>query len=96
MYKKLMNKNYENIFIAIDNSTFNFCLSTATAQESINATGGDASGSAGSASYSVGQVAYQTLAGTNGSIAEGVQQAYKISCSWHEGNRIKHFAVCFS
>ena len=49
------------------------------AQESINATGGDASGSGGSSSYSVGQVVYQTYTGTNGSVKEGVQQAYEIS-----------------
>ena len=48
------------------------------AQTSINATGGDASGSGGSASYSVGQVVYTTNTGTNGSVAQGVQQAYEI------------------
>ncbi|MDO9633565.1 MAG: T9SS type A sorting domain-containing protein [Paludibacter sp.] len=49
------------------------------AQESINGTGGNASGSGGSVSYSVGQVAYQTYTGTNGVVAEGVQQPYEIS-----------------
>jgi len=49
------------------------------AQESINATGGDASNSGGSASYSVGQVVYTTNTGTNGSVAQGVQQPYEIS-----------------
>ncbi len=49
------------------------------AQESINTTGGDATGIEGSASYSVGQVVYQTHTGTNGSISEGVQQAFEIS-----------------
>lgn len=49
------------------------------AQESLNATGGNASGSGGSASYSVGQVAYQTYTETSGSMAEGVQQPYEIS-----------------
>ena len=49
------------------------------AQESVNATGGNASGSGGSASYSVGQVVYQTHTGTNGSVSEGVQQPYEIS-----------------
>jgi len=49
------------------------------AQESVNATGGDASGSGGSVSYSVGQVAYQTYTRTNGSVSEGVQQPYEIS-----------------
>lgn len=49
------------------------------AQESVNATGGDASGSGGSASYSVGQVVYTTNTGTSGSVAQGVQQPYEIS-----------------
>ena len=49
------------------------------AQESINATGRNASGSGGSASYSVGQLAYTTNTGTNGSVSEGVQQPFEIS-----------------
>jgi len=49
------------------------------AQESVNATGGNASGSGGSASYSVGQVVYTTNTGTSGSVAQGVQQAFEIS-----------------
>jgi hypothetical protein len=58
---------------------FMFSISTVSAQESVNATGGNASGSGGSASYSVGQVVYTTNTGTNGSVAQGVQQAYEIS-----------------
>jgi hypothetical protein len=49
------------------------------AQESVNTTGGEASGGGGSVSYSVGQVVYTTNTGTNGSIALGVQQPYEIS-----------------
>lgn len=49
------------------------------AQESINTTGGNALGSGGSASYSVGQLVYTTNTGTNGSVAQGVQQPYEIS-----------------
>jgi len=49
------------------------------AQESINATGGNASGSGGSASYSMGQVVYSNITGTNGSVTQGVQQPYEIS-----------------
>lgn len=49
------------------------------AQESVNATGGNASGGGGSVSYSVGQVVYTTNTGTNGSVAQGVQQPYEIS-----------------
>lgn len=49
------------------------------AQTSVNATGGNSSGSGGSASYSVGQVVYTTNTGTSGSMAQGVQQPYEIS-----------------
>ena len=49
------------------------------AQESINTTGGNASGSGGSVSYSVGQIVYTTSTGTNGSVANGVQQPFEIS-----------------
>lgn len=49
------------------------------AQESVHTTGSEASGSGGSVSYSVGQVAFQTHTGINGSVAEGVQQPYEIS-----------------
>lgn len=52
---------------------------TTQAQNTISALGGNASGSGGSASYSVGQVVYQTHTGTNGTVAQGVQQAYEIS-----------------
>jgi hypothetical protein len=48
------------------------------AQESINATGGNATGSGGLVSYSVGQVFYTTNTGTISSIAQGVQQPYEI------------------
>ncbi len=49
------------------------------AQEAIPTTGGEASGTGGSASYSVGQVVYTTNTGTNGSVAQGVQQPFEIS-----------------
>lgn len=53
--------------------------STINAQETTDASGGNASGSGGSASYSIGQTAYTTHTGTNGSVAQGVQQPYEIS-----------------
>ena len=58
---------------------FTFSLSTLMAQESVNATGGNTTGSGGSASYSVGQVVYTTNTGITGSVAQGVQQPYEIS-----------------
>ena len=51
------------------------------AQETVPATGGDASGTGGSSSYTVGQVVYTTNIATSGSIAQGVQQPYEISTS---------------
>jgi hypothetical protein len=50
------------------------------AQSAIVPVGGDAQSSSGSVSYTVGQIAVQTTAGSNGSIsvAEGVQQPYEI------------------
>ena len=48
------------------------------AQQSINTTGGNATGSGGSASYSIGQVVYTTNTGSAGSVAQGVQHAYEI------------------
>jgi hypothetical protein len=51
-----------------------FLFSIATAQEAIITGGTEVSGIGGSLSYSLGQVVYQIHTGTNGSIAEGVQQ----------------------
>ncbi|HAM99178.1 MAG TPA: hypothetical protein DCQ26_11275 [Marinilabiliales bacterium] len=49
------------------------------AQESVPAAGSNASGSGGSVSYSIGQMVYTTNPGTNGSVAQGVQQPFEIS-----------------
>ncbi len=49
------------------------------AQETIVVSGGDATGSGGTANYSVGQMVYSTATGSNGSVAQGVQQAFEIS-----------------
>ncbi|WP_188407042.1 T9SS type A sorting domain-containing protein [Psychroflexus salis] len=59
-------------------TTILFWISLAQAQESINTSGGDASGSSGTVAYSVGQVVYTTNTASNGSAAQGVQQAYEI------------------
>ncbi len=47
---------------------------TALAQNGVPAAGGEASGSGGLASYSLGQVFYTTSAGSNGNVAQGMQQ----------------------
>ncbi len=56
-----------------------FGLTGLHGQENIFATGGDASGSGGSVSYSFGQVMFQTYMGTTGSVSEGVHQPFEIS-----------------
>ena len=48
------------------------------AQETVVATGGDASGSGGSVAYSIGQVVYTTNTGATGTVSQGVQQTYEI------------------
>jgi hypothetical protein len=50
----------------------------AQAQTTVNTTGGNASGTSGSASYSIGQLVYTTNASSSGSVAQGVQQPYEI------------------
>jgi len=45
----------------------------------ISTAGGNATGTGGSASYSVGQLVYTTATGTTGSVAQGVQQPFEIN-----------------
>ncbi len=56
-----------------------FGLGGLHAQESVNGSGGEVTGAGGTVSYTVGQVAYTTATGTNGSVAQGVQQPFEIS-----------------
>jgi hypothetical protein len=53
-------------------------ISLVQAQESVNASGGDATGIGGTIAYSIGQVVYTTNNGDNGIVAQGVQHAYEI------------------
>ncbi len=54
-------------------------LGAVHAQKAVLVAGGDASGNGGSSSFSIGQLNYITTEGTDGSVAQGVQQAYEIS-----------------
>ena len=56
-----------------------FCIFTVQGQQTIPATGGNASGSGGSVSYTVGQILSSSISGANGSVVQGVQQPYEIS-----------------
>lgn len=67
------------VYIAACGAIVLFITTASYAQETIPASGGDASGVGGSVSYTVGQVAYTTNIGLGNSIGEGVQQPYEIS-----------------
>ncbi len=49
------------------------------AQVALPTSGGNATGSGGSVSYTIGQIVYTNAAATTDSIEQGVQQPYKIS-----------------
>jgi hypothetical protein len=49
------------------------------AQQTLAIAGGNATGSGGSASYTLGQVVYTTKSGNSTTVTEGVQQPYEIS-----------------
>ena len=54
-------------------------LPTLDAQQSLNSSGGEAKGSGGTLSYSLGNVVYTSHEGQAGSISLGVQQSFVIS-----------------
>jgi hypothetical protein len=70
-YLTIMKKNYL-ILLGLTIPLFT------NAQEAIPSSGGNASGSGGSVSYTIGQVVYSTNTGTSGNITLGVQQPYEI------------------
>jgi hypothetical protein len=55
------------------------CFAIVQGQQTIPSTGGNASGSGGSVSYTVGQILSSTISGTNGTVVQGVQQPFEIS-----------------
>lgn len=60
------------------------------AQQAIPTAGGELLGSGGTIIYSVGQLVYTTNSGTDGTVAQGVQQPYEISTTLGvEVNNIK-------
>jgi len=69
-------KHLSKLLIAL--CLFGYCV-TIQAQNTIPATGGNATGTGGSVSYSIGQLVFNVITGTNGSVTQGVQQPYEIS-----------------
>ena len=56
-----------------------FFSSLSYGQQAVVPAGGNATGSSGNVSFTVGQVAYNTNDNANYSVAEGVQQPFEIS-----------------
>lgn len=56
------------------------------AQDAVPATGADASGSGGSASYTVGQVVYTSVGSASGTVNQGVQQPYVLLVTGVQNN----------
>ena len=56
---------------------FLFGYQTLLAQNAVPSAGGNASGSGGSVSYTVGQTVYTAVAGSSGMIIQGCQQPYE-------------------
>ena len=54
------------------------CLSEVMAQQTTDASGGNAAGTGGSSSYSVGQITYNSIS-SGGSVSQGVQQPFEIA-----------------
>ena len=57
---------------------FTLCLFNCFCQQTVLSAGGEASGSTGTVSYSIGQLSFMTLIGDQGVITEGAQQPYEI------------------
>lgn len=76
-----MRRNQQTFFILFITM---ISITSSYSQESIVIAGGNATGTGGSSSYSIGQVAYTTLPGSDGSISQGVQQPYEINTLGNE------------
>lgn len=85
-------KKFKVILFVIQFFSFSFFL---YAQQGTVGAGGEASGSGGTVSYSLGQVAYVSVSGTGGFVYQGVQQPYQISVVGTKENELKVSIVVF-
>lgn len=68
---------YQNFILKISGLLL-LAFGTCNAQQAISTSGGNASGSSGSASYTIGQISTYTYSASGVFITEGVQQQYEI------------------
>lgn len=65
--------------VILNSVLFILCIATANAQAAFSSSGGDATGTGGSLSFTSGLVMYSAHSEATGSITQGVQQPYEIS-----------------
>lgn len=69
----------KKFFVILSISACLYCsTNNAFAQSGVHTSGGNASGTGGSVSYSVGQVFYSSQSGSNGALIQGVQQPFEL------------------
>lgn len=73
-----MNKKIFILFLFLSVCGFT-ALTAQVLHAGIAAAGGNATGTGGTASYTVGQLVYTTSTGTTSSVAQGIQQAFEIN-----------------
>jgi hypothetical protein len=70
---------WQKIKLLIITAVFSFHIVALHGQETIATSAGNYIGSGGSVSYTIGQVAFSSFSGSNGSVLQGVQQPYEIA-----------------
>lgn len=73
---------------------FIFNILDLKAQDAISTAGGNALGSGGTISYTVGQIFYSINTGENGSVAQGIQQPYEISIISEIEDDVAEYITC--
>jgi Secretion system C-terminal sorting domain len=58
---------------------FGFLIPKVHSQNAVVGAGGNATGTGGKVSYSIGQITYTFASGSNGSVSQGMQQPFEIS-----------------
>lgn len=66
------------------------CTTHAHAQQTAATSGGDATGTGGMVSWTLGQSAYEPTTGSGGSVYRGVQQPYEWLVTGHAGAHRTH------
>lgn len=74
----MKNLNIDKIKTLAKIAVLLFVVEPLSAQQSVHSSGGEAQGSGGTVSYSIGQVAYEYQESQDGNVTQGVQHAFEI------------------